>query len=340
MQARRWWFSAALAVCLATALPALGDPPPAPGSPPAALQAYVKAQAAKMSAAATAEDAQTLRKETQAFLTPPRGVAAPTPVEVDAYTRSIATEFGPVIETSSKDYVRLNGIILLAGIDHINTDGVLRTALANENPGVRYWAARGLATILPRLRPVAGAYGRAIDALMAGVMGEKIPLVRAEMARALAATNDASLTKVPAALAKALSNEAASFAKMAPGGAEMNAAAAEMDAATALVKAGLVLGKADETALVQAAADATSFAAQQENKAGGPLASEAAVDLAKSAVELFKATGKGAKISLTVPPKATPADLLFGVNDLTGSEAGAGAVEKAFADVKVPARLK
>ena len=334
MQSRRWWYTAALAVCLATVLPALGDAPPAPGSGQATLDAYVKAQAAKMNAADNAVDAQTIRDETKSFLGPFKaGAPVPDADAVNKYTHAIAAEFGPVIAQSRKDFVRLNGIILVAQIDNINEDAVLREGLRNDNPAVRYWAARGLTTILPNLYQITGAFGQAIGALTGGVTTEKMPLVRIEMAQALGACAGpalanpnaaATLQVVPGALGKALSNEAAGFAKAAPSATDLSAATAEMNAAAALLKGGLVVAnKADETALIQGAVDALSFAAQQENKAATPAASGAALELEKAAAELFNAATHGVQgPAATLKANTIPAEVLMEVNGLTGSATG------------------
>jgi hypothetical protein len=115
--------------------------------------------------------------------------AAPKPGDViarDRYGADVAKAFGPVAQNNKNPDAQLNAAILIAEMQTISTDSTLEKLLATAEADVRYWAAKGLATLMPRLKPVGGV-GAAVTALQAARKAEKDPLVQAQIDRALTA---------------------------------------------------------------------------------------------------------------------------------------------------------
>jgi len=321
---------------------------PAWNAPTTVIGPYIKEQADLMKAAPTAAAAKAIRDDIELGLKPPKETGSPPPAWKSEYSQSVAKYFKPLV-TEKANGVGLNAIILIADMKDTWCDDALVTALgdAKSSPAVRYWAARGLAGILPELKPIPPAFKRAVDALSVAAAKETSPLAKAEMLRAMKATGHAPFAAQALATLQAT---AAAFAKNAPTPYDMELAAASAEALTGLIADGATLNKADATAAAQAAADIMSFPAQYLVKAAqdktqtvsGNQITEA-YNLAQSALKVVTALAPGKTLELKKLPaggKATADDLLSLVNDVTGSQADPSKIQALFPDVKAPARIK
>jgi hypothetical protein len=112
---------------------------------------------------------------------------APTDIiSRDRYGADVARAFGPVAQSNKNPDAQLNAAILISEMQTISTDSTLERLLSTAEADVRYWAAKGLAALMPRLKPVGGV-GAAVSALQAARKTEKEPLVQAQIDRALTA---------------------------------------------------------------------------------------------------------------------------------------------------------
>jgi hypothetical protein len=176
---RRWTFPFLLATLLAG---------------PLSLQAASLASDASAMEAATGDGCRVIRDRVLSNAPPAARV-----VDRDKYGADVVADFGPIVANSKNADAVLNSAILIAEMETISTDATLESMLKNADAAVRYWAAKGLTALLPRLKPLGpGAVGRAVGALNAAGKSEKDPLVFAQINKALAAAGAPAIAAAPA----------------------------------------------------------------------------------------------------------------------------------------------
>lgn len=144
---------------------------------------------------------------------------APDPSKVvdrDKYGHDVAAAFGPLVANSKNPDAVLNAAILIAEMETLSTDAALENMLTNPDAAVRYWAAKGLTSLMPRLKPLGAAtVARAVNPLTAVGKTEKDPLVLSQINKALTAAGAPTL---PAPAPGGSAAGGSSSAGSAPGG--------------------------------------------------------------------------------------------------------------------------
>ena len=366
MQARRWWYSAVLAV-LATmtsqAMAASGvtGETISWNAPEGDIKAFVVEQASLLKAAPGSAEAVKVRQEVLAALrtTKTRAGAAPSDFQ-RKLARAVADDFGPLV-LDDKPNVALNAVmtVALVGVGQIETDSALVAALKSPNASVRYWAAKGLVDLIgvPSFKLIGGAYMRAVDGLGGALRLENSPLVREQLIKALTASGS---VKAVDPLLDALKTMSLTMQSTPPDGVTLVAAKANIDALTALA------GKSDKSLdgtpdapmlplhvldnprvvmAVQATVNLMSFSAQHLLAAGGtPAAANLQGDVfnvAKAGVDLInKLAGKEVAALGGLKASSSVADMVDTIRVLTGGDAEDGKVQGAFKTVKKPEKIQ
>lgn len=312
MQCRRWWLTV-LAVGAMAALNALP-------SRAATVDDYAKEMVAGK------KPATQVRMEFEADKSFP-GKGDP---KRNQHVKDTVKAFGSLI-THTDPLVSLNATIVVSKLDDIDIDATMIASLKHSNPAVRYWAAKGLSSVLTDLKKIRASYIRAIDALKLQLAAETSAVVKAEITKALAGTDEAAES------AAGLQRIADGFAAAAPSSSDVIALR------DAIVAVNEMLARtpapAQQTAILTGAAHALSYAAQHDNvlKNADPKAVVGS-DLANVSVafvDLLKTCGdkSGAK------PVAASANWLVGQFDLdrlTGSATTPGTVQALDKAVPLP----
>ncbi len=139
-------------------------------------------------------------------------------IDRNKYGGAIADAFRPLALHSKKENVRLNAAIIIAGMHTVSTDIALEDLVrTSTDPQVRYWAAKGLNDLLPRLKTFGKTdVQRATDALTDAGKREHDPIVLQEINRALTGAGLAALPPAPATAPEPASSPAPTPAPAAP----------------------------------------------------------------------------------------------------------------------------
>lgn len=192
MQVRRWWQVLPVVLVSMLMAPTVGAAPAAapgsatisPDSSPSTVASVLNAKAAQLAAAAPGE-ANDIRESVLSSVS-----GNPPAVFLQTFANAAVDAFEPLLQ-NNKPHVALNAVMILAQIKHIDTDRALVQALTNKNPAVRFWAAKGMADILPGLRQVP-AFSRDVAAVAAALGKETSFPAAGAMAEALGASGDPS----------------------------------------------------------------------------------------------------------------------------------------------------
>jgi hypothetical protein len=259
----------------------------------------------------------------------------------DSWAKEKCDDFTPVLLSKSAD-ARLNTAILISQFQTLSSDKTLMDMLANPDPTVRYWAAKGLSgkdlVPLEKAALAAGA-GRVVTALRAAAKVEKVGQVEQEIVKALAVYED--VTGV-------LDGTESLTAQMPGTISEIGTLDAVTAGLDALAKSARSAASTDKVRAATIASQAASYAAQQQValklqqdaiSAALPTGYPQAVSrLVDTAIKVINAASGG---SFRVATNVSPDEILFNLGGITGSaSSGPGGLQKIMKDVPVPATIK
>jgi hypothetical protein len=241
---------------------------------------------------------------------------------------------------SAKPEVRLNSAIVIHDLKTLSADRTLEKMLDNDDPAVRYWAARGLADISALIKRVGGkTESDAIDALAKRLKVEKSSVVTQEIVKALANFGAAG------ALGDALQAVAQQMAAATPDLSLLQTAGIALENVTSWLPSAAA---ADKVRAAGGAANVASFAAQQQLAYEKALQSveptatlpadyfKATQKVVESALAACKAAGAG---NLPAVSAATATELLMNVNTTFGGDGKPGALQKEMKSAPVPQKI-
>lgn len=312
-------------------------PPSSRGTPSASDQAeiaaFVQYYAQQMSAAT---DAHAMVRARRHLLAPMKSSTnAPSAEFTYDFGTQVATDFSALLSNKT---TALNAVITIASIHDISTQSALQKALTNSNPAVRYWGARGLGEIFTQLMAIGPAYQQAVRAVQRALAVETDPLAAREMCDTLLTQNP-----VPAGTAnlaaRALKRAIAQYQQVVPGNLDITAGLAA-DLAVAAAH-GSTLTPAQKAGAMNTLAQLMSYTAQyfkqglldhkQKLFAFSAIANSADAMNAITGTTNFSLNGLGAE--------SNPAAILLAVNQITGSQTQAGAIQKLFPKIAIPPRI-
>ena len=354
MQSRRWWYSLGLALAVVTGgLAAHGAAFVTPLTPDKARVEAIKAKATEIAKAATPADA---RKAAQDFIDVSTDKDCKEAGFLNSYLGGdngkpgVAEQIETLVLNDEKVPTpnKISGMVavcqiqlnmLPGGASSIELpviDKPLTRMLKNATPAVRYWSAKTLAAMIPKMRKdgLTRAVKEVTVALADAAKIETAPLARAQMLRGLGLAGQvAPLIDGVKVLAKTMQTKAPDtndldVAIMAVGA--LNEAASTADPK---------LTKDEEAAAASAVANTMSFAAQHLFNGKIDLSELGKVnDLVKVAVQTLNTLGKDAKW-ITPPARGSDsASLLLAIDDITGSSRP-GKVQEKFPTVPAPPRV-
>lgn len=249
------------------------------------------------------------------------------------HVKDTVKAFGALI-THTDPLVSLNATIVVSKLDDIDIDATMIASLKHSNPAVRYWAAKGLSSVLVDLKKIRASYDRAVKALRDQLAVETSTMVKAEITKALAITDEAADAAI------GLKRIADGFAAAAPSASDVIA----LRDAIVAVNDMLIRTPSpkQQTELLTGAAHALNYAAQHENvlknadpkAVVGPELAQASVAL----VDLLKICGDKSAVK-PVEARAMWLEGLLGLNGLTGSSRTPGAVQAFDKAVALPKEI-
>jgi hypothetical protein len=252
--------------------------------------------------------------------------------ERNDYAREVGTRFRGLLTDENAD-ARLNTAILFGRLQTLSTDRFLIECLANADPSVRYWGAKGLGDKVNLVIKRAKAEGPVIKALRDAAKAETVGVVQREILRSLVVYE--SLDGVLDGLERITDTMRGEI----PDRGALNAAADGFNWLQGVIGSATA---AQKTRAATIAARAASFTAQQhEAFAKFPPVPAPWADSAKQAVTnavevLNKATGN----SFRIADMSSPDLMILGVNSLVGKPGAPGKLQGATnPPIPVPPRI-
>ncbi|MGC8552662.1 MAG: HEAT repeat domain-containing protein [Phycisphaerae bacterium] len=337
----RTWRLGLVAVVTGVVAGSLMAQPPLPdpsigsisNSDAAAIKAFATYYANAM--AATTDSSKMVQDRT-AVLKPVHDTSHPaSAIFMDAYGNAVNQAFIPLLGNAATS---LNAIITIAQVHDMSTQPALEQALTNSNASVRYWAAKGLGSILGQLSALPPAYRQAVRHLEAALAVEKDPVVKMGIADAL--SQAASPSAKSAALAiTALGSFASNYALVPPN--NLPVCVGTIHAIEAMLNKGAVLTPEVQEQAMRSLARIMSFTAQYY-QAGllNRTQTLVAVDALKACGDAMDVITHSQKFSLAaIDPQTDKSQVLLTVNGLTGDTQEKGLLQELYPKVAAPARI-
>jgi hypothetical protein len=247
--------------------------------------------------------------------------------------------FVALLASSSPD-AQLNAAITIAQTKTLSADAALESMLKHSNPAIRYWGAKGLTDIMDEIAKIPSSKTRAINTLTDALSKETSGVVKQQIIRALIAADDApaviTATQILAdQLQKGISDHET-----------LDAAAAALNQIDTLIKGGTTV---DVPSTAQAAAFTASFAAQQLVALKAQLPEgvtdvpedmrSSTANVANKAINVLNDLA-GKSPFTPVARTASPEEIQFATDSITGSSSAPGDLQKMIPGVPIPPAIK
>ncbi len=260
----------------------------------------------------------------------------PSAIFSNLYGTRIAAQLTPLL---SDKRLALSAIITIAKVNDLSTQRALKRGLQNPGAAVRYWAGRGLSSLLPELEQIPPAFRQSVRWLKRALAKETDPIVMEEFCDTLAGLNPASTGAAPL-MVRSLEKIIAGYGQVPPENLEVAAGIAS-DLNKTVARGGALTAK-QKTAALGVLADLMSYAAQYWN--AGLLNRTQKLVVAKT-IAVCGQTMNAISSSQAFVIKGIrsrpgdPARILSQVNGLTGSQGHKGRLQKLFPKVAIPPRI-
>ncbi len=251
------------------------------------------------------------------------------------YGSIVSRELRPLLTDPRRNLIVA---VVLGRVGDLSVQGSLEMALQSKNAGVRYWGAEGLIRILPQLQSIPPAYQEAQTKLVAALKVEKSLLVAAKLAAALAQFSPLP-SGVFSSLNGVLATQSKLFAMRPP---STVAQAGELARSlVAVINAHAQPTLAEKAAAAKYLTQLLSYTCQywalkRLDRTQRQLAPSAMVDFTNA---LNALTGTTDFTISGLSSSSNKAATLLAVNELTGSQGQAGAIQKIFPKTPIPPRI-
>jgi hypothetical protein len=256
------------------------------------------------------------------------------------YAEKVANDFTAPASgvNSTRPEVRLNSAILIHDLGTDNTDRYLVTMIQHDDPSVRYWAARSLNDIAPKLSIIGGnTVNRVVNALGNRAKAETSGIIDQEIVKALISYKSFD------PLLDALDAVANQMQSAVPDVAQFQTLILGLDFVNANMAAAQNPAKNKAATIASRAA---SFAAQQQVvaekvvQASDPnrkLPADYAAAVQRIINVALKVSGTAAGKTYTVKSESDPATILLNISDVFGFPGGkAGSLQTDIKTIPVP----